>query len=135
MKKRSISALVILLLSVLLAAGSVSFLGPCVHEDGSVGVCHWAGNALCGIGVLLSVQSAAALICREGRTRLGLLLAVLMTAVLGFLIPGTMIGLCGMATMRCRALMQPAARILCGLIAVTALAGVLAENRKAGKST
>ena len=134
MKKISLSGLAILLLSVLLAAGSISFFGPCVHEDGSFGACHWAGNAILGIGLLLAAQCIAVFLCRDSRTRMGILLSILMTSILGFLIPGVLIGLCGMATMRCNALMQPAVRILCGLIAVIALIGVFAEKQKAGQS-
>ena len=45
-KSRSfIPAIVILVLAVLAAAGVKTFLGPCVHEDGTFGPCHAA--ALC----------------------------------------------------------------------------------------
>ena len=41
MKQFSPGAAAALLLSAVTAAGSVSFLGPCVHEDGSFGACHY----------------------------------------------------------------------------------------------
>ena len=40
MKQFSPGAAAALLLSAVTAAGSVSFLGPCVHEDGNFGSCH-----------------------------------------------------------------------------------------------
>ena len=61
MKKFSLASLLVLLLGTLIAVGSVGFLGPCVHEDGSFGVCHWAGQAMLGLGALTAFQGAVAL--------------------------------------------------------------------------
>ena len=120
-----------LLLSAVTAAGSVSFLGPCVHEDGSFGACHWAGQAMLGIGLLLAALSLTALLVKDGRLRAGILFAAAAAAVLGIFVPGTLINLCGMATMRCRAVMRPAMTLLCALTAVSCLAGGIAAYRKA----
>ena len=130
MKRLSIPAVIVLVLSLIIAIGSVSFLSPCVHDDGSFGACHWAGQALCALGILLSLEGLAALIVKNHGIKAGLLLSALFTAVLGFLIPGTVIDLCRMATMRCRAVMQPAMRILCVLIAISALIGMILESKK-----
>ena len=132
MKRFSPGTAVSLLLSAVIAVGSVSFLGPCVHEDGSFGPCHWAGQAMLGIGLLLAVLSLAALLVKDGRLRAGLLFAAAAAAVLGIFVPGTLISLCGMATMRCRAVMRPAMTLLCALMAVSCLLGGIAAYRKAG---
>ena len=124
-----------LVLSCVIAVGSVSFLGPCVHEDGSFGSCHWAGQAMLGIGLLLAVLSLAALLVKDGRLRAGFLFAAAAAAVLGLFIPGTLIRLCGMATMRCRAVMRPAMMLLCALTALFGLLGGIAAYRKAGSKT
>ena len=71
MKQFSPGAAAALVLSAVTAAGSVSFLGPCVHEDGSFGACHWAGQAMLGIGLLLAVLSLTALLVKDGRVRAG----------------------------------------------------------------
>ena len=131
MKRFSPGAAAVLLLSVVIAVGSVSFLGPCVHEDGSFGSCHWAGQAMLGIGLLLAVLSLAALLVKDCRLRAGILFAAAAAAVLGIFVPGTLINLCGMATMRCRAVMRPAMTLLCVLTAVSSLAGGIAAYRKA----
>ena len=132
MKRFSVGAAIALLLSAVIAVGSVSFLGPCVHEDGSFGPCHWAGQAMLGIGLLLAVLSLTALLVKDGRLRAGLLFAAAAAAVLGIFVPGTLISLCGMATMRCRAVMRPAMTLLCALTAVSCLMGGIAAYRKAG---
>ncbi len=132
MKHLSVCAALVLVLAAVIALGSRSFLGPCLHEDGSFGACHWAGQALFGVGLLLAGESVFALLAPERRMRQGCFIPMLMTAVLGFFIPGPLIGLCRMATMRCVALMQPAMRILCMLAALFSLLGFLLERRKAG---
>ena len=132
MKQFSPGAAAALLLSAVTAAGSVSFLGPCVHEDGSFGACHWAGQAMLGIGLLLAALSLTALLVKDGRLRAGMLFAAAAAAILGIFVPGTLIHLCGMATMRCRAVMRPAMTLLCALTALSCLTGGIAAYRKAG---
>lgn len=132
MKHHSLCALLVLLLSVVIAVGSVSFLGPCVHEDGSFGACHWAGRALLGTGILLAAESLFTLLCKDSRMRQGGFVPMLLTACLGCLIPGTLIDLCRMATMRCRALMQPAMILLLSISAILSMIGFFVEKRRAG---
>jgi H+/Cl- antiporter ClcA len=132
MKHYSLCALFVLLLSVVIAVGSVSFLGPCVHDDGSFGACHWAGRALLGTGILLTAESLFTLLCRDSRMRQGAFVPMFLAACLGCLIPGTLIDLCRMATMRCRALMQPAMILLFSISAIISLIGFFAEKRRAG---
>ena len=131
MKKISLAACCVTVFGLVIAVGSVSFLGPCVHDDGSFGPCHWAGQGMLGIGLLLTAQSILAQLMRRGRA--GALFSAALTAVLGALLPGGLIGLCGMATMRCRALMRPAMILLCAAAALISLAGGIVEYRKAAK--
>ncbi len=128
MKKTSVPAMIVLILALIAAIGSQSFLGPCVHEDGSFGACHWAGRALLGVGGLLAVLALLALLlprCREG-----LCLAMALTSVLGLLVPGPLVSLCGMSTMRCRMVMQPAMIILFSAALLCALTGAILSARK-----
>lgn len=127
MKRTIIPAIIVLVLSLLLAIGSQTFMGACIHDDGSFGACHWAARALLGEGSLLAVLAILALLLKKERA--GLYLSMLPTALLGILTPGTLINLCGMATMRCRALMKPAATILLALALAAALVGWLMLRR------
>ena len=127
MKKDTIPAIIVLALSLLLAIGSQTFMGACVHDDGSFGACHWAARALAGIGGLLVGLSVLTLFLKKERA--GLYLAMLPTALLGILTQGTLIDLCGMATMRCRALMKPASTILLSLTLAAALVGWLMSRK------
>ncbi len=123
MKKQMIPGCVVLALSLIIAVGSFTFLGPCVHEDGNVGSCHWAGRMLLGLGCLLGLLSVFALL--PGRARFGAYLSIIAVCAVGILTPGTLISLCRMKSMHCRAVMQPAMIILFAAAALTSLSGIL----------
>ena len=127
-KKRMVPGCIVLILSLVIAVGSVTFLGPCVHEDGTVGACHWAGRSILGLGLLLTVLSLLAVLLRKFRG--GLYLSILIACVLGALTPGTLISLCKMSTMHCRAVMQPAMTVLFAAAALCALFGAAACIRE-----
>ena len=128
MKKQTIPAVILLVISLVIAIGSQSFLSPCVHEDGSFGVCYWAGQALLGLGCVLGVLAVLSLLSRSAR--FGVYLSALPLCVLGILTPGTLIGLCHMSTMRCRMVMQPAMMILFSAALLCALTGALLSAEK-----
>ena len=123
MKKQLIPGCVLLALSLVITLGSISFLSPCVHEDGSFGTCHWAGRSCMGIGAVLGILAVMALLLRRGRR--GVYLSALPACLLGILTPGTLISLCRMSSMRCRAVMQPALIILFAAAALAAAAGAI----------
>jgi hypothetical protein len=128
MKKSTIPAMVILALALIAAIGSRTFLGACVHEDGSFGTCHWANRALMGEALLLAALSVLALALRGERA--GLYLAMAPASLLGMLTPGTLIGICKAPTMQCRMLMRPAMLILFGAMLVMAAVGWLISRRR-----
>ena len=128
MNKQTIPAVLILAVSLIVIIGSQTFLAPCIHEDGTFGPCHWAGQALLGLGCALGVLAVLAF-CMP-RARMGIYLSILPVCVLGILTPGTLIDLCRMSTMRCRMVMQPAMIILFSAALLCALAGVIISTRE-----
>ena len=126
------AAAVSLLLALAIAAGSRTFLVPCVHEDGSFGSCHWAGNVMTGIGLVLAAMSALLFFLPESGARRAVWLCHLPAALLGFLTPGRIVALCRMQTMRCRMIMQPAMTLLCACVFLIAALGVLFDRDKRG---
>ena len=130
MKKISIPALAVLVLSLVIAVGSQTFLGACVHDDGGFGPCHWASRAVLGLGAAQAVMAVMALLWPERRQ--GIFLAMLPVSVVGFFTPGGLIDICRMNTMRCRMLMRPAMLVLFALTLAFALVGCLTlRGRKA----
>ena len=128
MKKQMIPAMILLVLSLIITIGSQSFLSPCVHEDGSFGTCHWAGQALLGLGCVLGILAILCLCVQKAR--LGAYMSALLVCGLGILTPGTLIDLCHMSTMRCRMVMQPAMIILFSAALLCALVGAIITARK-----
>ena len=128
MKKQTIPAMVLLILSLVIVIGGQTFLSPCVHEDGSFGPCHWAGQALLGLGCVAGILAILSLCVQKAR--LGAYINALPVCGLGILTPGTLIDLCHMSTMRCRMVMQPAMIILFSAALLCALIGAIITARK-----
>ena len=127
MKKQIVPAIILLVIALVITVGSQTFLSPCVHEDGSFGACHWAGQTVLGLGCVLAVQAVLILCIR--RIRLGAYLCALPVCIMGLLTPGMLIDLCHMSTMRCRAVMQPAMIILFCAALICALTGFILNTK------
>ena len=57
-------------LSILLFVGVGTFFAPCgVHEDGSFGACHWAGQAVMAAGIVLLAMSIIHIIAKTGKSK------------------------------------------------------------------
>ena len=135
-KPATVCAVLICMLVILGAVGVRTFLAPCLHEDGSFGSCHWAGNALFGLFILMGIQALAVLSLSSLQLRQGLILGLLGESLYGLLLPGLLIRLCSMATMRCQSVMKPGASVIFVLVAILAvIAAVLCQRgRKDGHS-
>ncbi|MBQ8082373.1 MAG: DUF4418 family protein [Clostridia bacterium] len=121
---------VILVLSLVLLIGLMTFLQPCgPREDGSWMNCHWAGEALKGVAGVLTIQAAALLFARRA-TRRGLAIGMIPTAILAILLPGQLIPLCVANTHQCQAVTRPAALVLGVLIAILALAEAIRSRKE-----
>ena len=123
--KSNIFALITLVLSVVLAAGSATFISACPVSGEHTMVCHWAQIAVTSLAAVLAVISLIAVVIPDEKIKTGVLTAVIPVSVLTFLIPGTLIHLCMMESMRCLSVFQPAVRIFAAVILIVALAGVI----------
>lgn len=128
--KKNVIALILLALAVLAAIGSVTFMGPCVHEDGSEAACTRAGRAILIDSCVLAAVALVILFLRDHSARAFLFAAAAIAAVIGILLPGTLLPLCKMETMHCRMVMQPGTVILSALSLITSAAGLVLELRK-----
>ena len=107
-----------LLLSASFAVGMKTFLAACgPHEDGAWMSCHWAEAALFALAVVLTVQAAIRLALRAPGAKRGAALAMLPVALAAAIVPGGLIPLCMMRTMRCQMVMKPGATVFAVLIA------------------
>lgn len=116
---------------LLLALNLVFFFGiqtafaPCdPHPDGSWMHCHQAGQALTGFAAVLAVLALMHLVIPCALVKLGLSLAMVPLSVLALLLPGHLIDLCMMETMRCHTVMTPAVTVLSLLNIMVAAADI-----------
>ena len=121
----------LLLLNLGFFIGMQTVLTPCeMRPDGSWMNCHWAGQALTGIAAVLAGLALMHLVIPYAHVRLGLSLAVLLLSVLTFLLPGHLIALCMMETMRCHTVMQPAVTVISLLNILLASADIYVHRRR-----
>ena len=129
MKKNAFCG-ILLILAAVIAIGSVTVLGPCVHEDGSEAPCASAGRAVfCG-GCVLAVLAALILFIRKPSVRIVLFFITMIAAAVGIAFPGTFFPLCRMDSMHCRAVMQPAMIILFASELIVSVCGIIVERNR-----
>ena len=128
--KKNLFAILLLIFAAVMAVGSVTVLGPCVHPDGSAGPCADTGKALLIDGCVMAILAIVITLVNKRGLRMALFAAALCAAVISILLPGVLMPLCKMDTMHCRAVMQPAVIILSGVAAITSLIGIITEQRR-----
>jgi len=128
--KKNVFCGILLILAAVIAIGSVTVLGPCVHEDGSEAPCTRAGRAVLCAGCILAVLAALILFIRKPSIRIALFCISLCVAALGIALPGTIFPLCRMDTMHCRAVMQPAMMILFAFELIASVCGIIVERNQ-----
>lgn len=137
MKQHRICAtdIVLLVINVLFLLGMLFWFGPCDHvkEDGSFMNCHWAGVVLAGTAAVMTVISLAHLLIPDTGMKAGLSAALVPCSVFAFLVPGNLISLCMMNTMRCRSVMMPAAMVCSALVVIAAAVDIAVQLRRKAK--
>ncbi len=129
--KRLIPEIILFFFSLLICIGSFTFFSACQVHDDTIMACHWAQNAVTALGALLSVISLAAIVIPDRKIKAGLELSATLTAVLTALIPGIVINVCMMNSMRCVSTFRPFTILFASLAAVAALlSAVLNLKRK-----
>ena len=131
--KQKINALDVILfvLSAILLLGVLTVFAPCgAKEDGGWMTCHWAGTAVAGAAAVLTALALMRFCAKDGKAGSWLSAAMITTALLAALIPGRLIPLCMMPSMRCRAVMSPAVTVLSVLIIAVAAIDIVFRRRK-----
>ena len=107
--------------------------GPCpVMPDGRFMVCHWAGQAVLGVGIVLVTLSLFHLAFKNDGMKLGLDLAVIADAALLMFMPNHLIPLCIKNHMRCHTVMEPFVLVM-GVLMIAAALGDFFFRRRVVK--
>ena len=111
----------LLIMSIILMAGVKTVFSACAVNSDNIMSCHWAQEAVFCVSIILILQSLLLLIIPGKQVKTGLALAMIPTAALMAVIPGTLINLCMMADMRCHAYMRPFVIVMAVLIIIVAV--------------
>ena len=134
MKKNDLSrifAAVCAALSLILAAGVKLVFHACAaKEDGTWMNCHWAQETVFWFAAGMLAVSLIAAIVKNARVRQALLGILIALCAAQELIPNTLIHLCMMPEMRCRAIMRPSVLVLAAITLVCAAIGLIFSVRK-----
>ena len=94
--------------------------------------CHYAQMNVFCIAVGMAVISLINLFTANRKLGAGLRVVDIILSVIALLIPGTIMGMCMMNTMRCYTVMKPFVTIMCVLMIIVSLIGIVMDMR-AGK--
>ena len=120
-------------LSAAFLLGSVFVFNTCgPKDDGSWMVCHWAGRMVSAMAILLTVL-ALQIVLFPSEIKAGLYTACFGVSVLTAFIPGHIIKLCMMKTMRCHLISEPSVIVCSVVLAVYSLVRVILLLRKKGE--
>ena len=126
--------IVLFLLCLVFAVGMLTFLKTCgAKEDGSFMNCQWAWRAVTGISVLMAIQSLVMIVLRNNGIGEGISISLGLEAILALVLPGCVIPLCMMETMRCHAIMNPGVMVFGIIIAVLSAINVVLLHKGAAK--
>ena len=121
---------ILFVLSLLFVIGEQTVAGPWPGmPDCRFMVCHWAGQAVLGLGIVLVVHSLLHLAFKNDGMKLGLDLAVIANAGLLLMIPNRLIPLCIKNHMRCHTVMEPIVLVMRVLMIAAALGDFFCRRR------
>lgn len=125
-QKRSI-AYIPAVLSFLLSAGTMTVFRACsAKDDGTWMHCHTAQNLAAAGGCLLCILFVVCIFVKAPERRAALYAAGTAGAAVVFMIPGSIVSMCMMNTMRCYVVMQPFVRVMSVLIAAAGAVNIIA---------
>lgn len=106
--KIAVTDLLLIAVAVCFLIGIRSWFSVCAPMAENFMSCHWAGEVLKGLSILLLALSAVHLALPNGWAKLGIDASLLGIWVFAICVPGRIVSLCQNAGMHCRAQTQPA---------------------------
>ena len=132
MKNRGVLQWTALALSVFMAAGVQTVFRACAQkEDGTWMHCHEVQKYLFIIGIILALLSVLGLAVKKRTAAILLDFASIVLAAAAVLLPGTVMQMCMMDTMRCYTMMQPFARVTGGVLILVSVIDIIKLFRTA----
>lgn len=93
--------------------------------------CHWSAVGEIAVGIPLLASGIILLITKQRSVKISMGIMGIILGVMAALIPGYLIGVCGVGTMICRQVMLPAILLASGLVVLVGiLVVIIAANHK-----
>jgi len=118
MKIRIIGGAAAIVLGLLIALGPQFLFKVCEPMGENFMRCHWTAQAEIGIGALIAALGIALTLFAAPKTRLGLVIGILLSGILALLIPHALIGGCSMSSMQCRKIAFPSITVISILLLI-----------------
>ncbi len=129
--KNVLLSLVPALAGLLLTIGVMTVFSACgIKDDGTFMHCHDVQISVALSGGCIALFSALAAFLQNRTARTIFNAAALTASVRAFLLPGILMPMCMMRTMRCYTVMQPFVRIMAVICALFALWGIIRSLKK-----
>ncbi len=129
--KNKLTGIVSLAASILLGGGVMTVFRACgPKEDGTWMHCHYAQMNVFYIAVGMAVISLISVLVSNAKLGAGLHAINIILSIAAILLPGTIMRMCMMDTMRCYAVMKPFVTIACVLMIIVSIIGIVKDMRK-----
>ena len=133
-KLNKVYGICLLILSLCLAIGTQFTFHACgIHEDGSYGRCHYAQLVLGCLGGLMAVGAIQIPLLKSREATIAIAVITACEACFALIIPDTLIPLCMMASMPCRAMMKPFTMAIASTILLISVIGLIVAVRRKEK--
>lgn len=130
-KKFSLIRFIPALLSALLLLGTATVFQPCAaKEDGTWMHCHDVQTAVIAGSLFLTALLIGSGIIQSKKYAITMYIAAAICSGVIFFLPGIIMPMCMMHTMRCYAVMQPFVRIMSALVCISSLLEMVKAFRK-----
>ena len=121
----SVTDILLIVVSAVFFIGIRSFFAVCPVGGEMIMSCHWAGETLKALSIVLLVLSVIHLFVPDKKIKLGMDIPMCAISLLAVFVPGTVINLCQNADMACRSAAQLWTVILCIILTLAALADII----------
>ena len=123
--KISITDLLLTVVSAIMLIGSYTWFAVCEVKGDTIMSCHWAGEMIKVMFLLMLVLSVIHLFIPEMHFKCGVSLSLLGISAVTLFIPGGIIDLCKMEEMTCRSNTRMWTLIFCCIIGILAIVDIL----------
>ncbi|WP_051227042.1 DUF4418 family protein [Butyrivibrio sp. MC2013] len=119
------------ILPLVLSLGTATVFKACGPMDNGMWMhCHGAQNTVVVVGIITAAIIALSAVVKDLRLIVSMKLSAIALSLAVTLVPGVIISLCKMNTMRCHAVMRPFVILFAVLTAVEELASIVVLFRK-----